>query len=249
VALGGDGEDWLGLGVSQLAQKKLDKAEATLRGAQNLLKDSPFPSLQLARLMKEKSDRKGERENAERAIQIDNNSVDAWVYLASSVREQSGDDAMVKQVEELANAPVNTKSAAPYIALQGFFAANAKDEAARDRAIGYAKKAVERAPGDPLALVCLSALYGQAGKIEDVIKLLAPHEALMQRDVRVAHNYFEALLQLRDMQRLTALLNKLATSQVREVKQFAIERSRALQQMLAQQQQQLAGAAQVRPPA
>jgi hypothetical protein len=249
VALGGDGEDWLGLGVSQLAQKKLDKAEATLRGAQNLLKDSPFPSLQLARLMKEKSDRKGERENAERAIQIDNNSVDAWVYLASSVREQSGDDAMVKQVEELANAPVNTKSAAPYIALQGFFAANAKDEASRDRAIGYAKKAVERAPGDPLALVCLSALYGQAGKIEDVIKLLAPHEALMQRDVRVAHNYFEALLQLRDMQRLTALLNKLATSQVREVKQFAIERSRALQQMLAQQQQQLAGAAQVRPPA
>ena len=77
--------------------RKLDKAEATLRGAQNLLKDSPFPSLQLARLMKEKSDRKGERENAERAIQIDNNSVDAWVYLASSVREQSGDDAMRSQ--------------------------------------------------------------------------------------------------------------------------------------------------------
>ncbi len=246
VALGGDGEDWLGLGVSQLAQKKLDKAEATLRGAQNLLKDSPFPSLQLARVMKEKGDRKGEYENAERAIQIDNNSVDAWVYMASSIREQSGDDAMVKQVEELASAPVNTKSAAPYIALQGFFATDAKDEALRDKAIGFARKAVERAPGDPLALVCLSALQGQAGKIEDVVKLLAPHEALMQRDVRIAHNYFEALFQLRDMQKITALLNKLATSQVREVKQFAIERSRAISQMLAQQQQQLAGAAQAK---
>ena len=32
VAGGGDGEDWLGLGVAQLAQKKLDKAESTLRG-------------------------------------------------------------------------------------------------------------------------------------------------------------------------------------------------------------------------
>jgi tetratricopeptide (TPR) repeat protein len=244
VALGGDGEDWLGLGVAQLAQKKLDKAEATLRGAQNLLKDSPFPSLQLARVMKEKGDRKGERENAERAIQIDNASVDAWAYLASSFREVGGDDEMVRQIEELGNAPVNAKTAAPYIALQGFFSSDGKDEKARDRAIGFAKKAVERAPGDALALVCLSALYGQASKVEEVVKLLAPHEALMSRDVRVAHNYFEALMQLRDLPKVTALLNKLATSQVREVKQFAIERSRAVSQILAQQQQQLAASAQ-----
>ena len=244
VAGGGDGEDWLGLGVVQLAQKKLDKAEATLRGAQNLLKDSPFPSLQLAKVMKEKSDRKGERENVERAIQIDNNSVDAWAYLASAIREQTSEADMVKQVEELAAAPVNAKSAAPYIALQGLFAGDAKEEGPRQKAIGFAKKAVERAPGDPLALLCLSALYGQGGNIEEVVKLLAPHEGMMQRDVRVAHNYFEALFQLRDMQRITALLNKLATSQVREVKQFAIERSRAISQMLQQQQAQLAQASQ-----
>ncbi|MGH7437862.1 MAG: tetratricopeptide repeat protein [Polyangiaceae bacterium] len=243
VALGGDGEDWLGLGVAQLAQKKLDKAEATLKGAQNLLKDSPFPSLQLAKVMKEKGDRKAEREATERAIQIDNNSVDAWAYLANSVKESVGEEQMVKQIEELANAPVNAKCAAPFIALQGFFAANAKEEKARDTAIDLAKKAVARGPGDALALLCLSALYGQAGKVDEVVKLLAPHEALMLRDVRVAHNYFEALFQLRDLAKITALLNKLATSQVREVKQFAIERSRAVSQMLAQQQQQLAAAA------
>jgi tetratricopeptide (TPR) repeat protein len=242
VALGGDGEDWLGLGVAQLAQKKLDKAEATLRGAQNLLKDSPFPSLQLAKVMKEKGDRKAEREATERAIQIDNNSVDAWAYLANSIKDAVGEEQMVKQIEELANAPVNAKCAAPYIALQGFYAANAKDEKVRETAIGLAKKAVGRGPGDALALLCLSALYGQGGKVDEVVKLLAPHEALMLRDVRVAHNYFEALFQLRDLSKITALLNKLATSQVREVKQFAIERSRAVSQMLAQQQQQLAAA-------
>ncbi len=241
VALGGDGEDWLGLGVSQLAQKKLDKAEATLRGAQNLLKDSPFPSLQLAKVMKEKGDRKAERECSERAIQIDNNSVDAWAYLANSIKDSVGEAEMVKQIEALANAPVNARCGAPYIALQGFYAAaDQKDEAARAKAVGFAKTAVERAPGDALALLCLSALHGQAGKIDEVVKLLAPHEAMMLRDVRVAHNYFEALFQMRDMQKITALLNKLATSQVREVKQFAIERSRAVSQMLAQQQQQLA---------
>ncbi|MDP9036277.1 MAG: hypothetical protein M3O50_15860 [Myxococcota bacterium] len=240
VALGGDGEDWLGLGVAQLAQKKLDKAESTLRGAQNLLKDSPFPSLQLAKVMKEKGDLKGERENTERAIQVDNNSVDAWAYLGNAIREQRGEAEMVKQLEELANAPVNSKCAAPYIALQGFYAMDAKDEKARASAIGFAKRAVQRAPGDALALLCLSALYGQGAQIDEVVKLLAPHEAMMLRDVRIAHNYFEALLQLRDMPKITALLNKLATSQVREVKQFAIERSRAVSQMLAQQQQQLA---------
>jgi hypothetical protein len=150
---------------------------------------------------------------------------------------------MIKQIEELAAAPVNSKSAAPYIALQGFYAADTKDEGVRAKAIGFAKKAVERAPGDALALLCLSALYGQGTKIDEVVKLLAPHEALMLRDVRIAHNYFEALFQMRDIQKITALLNKLATSQVRDVKQFAVERSRAISQMLAQQQQQLAQAA------
>jgi tetratricopeptide (TPR) repeat protein len=246
VALGGDGEDWLGLGVAQLSQKKLDKAEATLKGAQNLLKDSPFPSLQLAKVMKEKGDRKGEREMVERAIQVNNNSVDAWAYLANAIKEQRGEDAMAKEIEELANAPVNSKCGAPYIALQGFFAGEGKDDAGRDRAIVFAKKAVERAPGDALALLCLSALYGQAGKIEEVVKLLAPHEALMQRDVRIAHNYFQGLLQLRDLDKIKALLNKLATSQVAQVKQFAIEQSRAVSQMLQQQAAQLAQAGQAR---
>jgi hypothetical protein len=68
----------------------------------------------------------------------------------------------------------------------------------------------------------------------------------MLRDVRIAHNYFEALFQLRDLPKITALLNKLATSPVREVKQFAIERSRAISQMLAQQQQQLAATSQAK---
>src|SRR5262249_35712974 len=134
---------------------------------------------------------------------------------------------------------VNAKTAAPYIALQGFFAS---EEKTRDKAIGFAKKAVDRSGDDPLALLCLSALYGQSGKLDEVIKLLAPHEAKMQRDVRLAHNFFEALFQSRDMQKITALLNKLATSSVREVKQFAIERSRAISQMLQQQQQQLQAA-------
>jgi tetratricopeptide (TPR) repeat protein len=236
VARGGDGDDWLALGVTQLNQDKLDKAEGTLKGAQNLLKDSPFPALHLAKLAKAKKDEKAERESIERAIQIDGNSVDAWAYLTSVLKEKDGEEKAIAQVEELASAPVNSKNAAPYIALQGFYAG---EESTRDKAIEFAKKGVARAPQDALALLCLSALYGQAGKLDEVIKLLAPHEAAMQKDVRLAHNYFEALFQSRDMGKITALLNKLATSPNREVKQFAIERSRAISQMLAQQQQAL----------
>jgi tetratricopeptide (TPR) repeat protein len=238
-----EGEDWLALGVTQLQLEKHDDAEKTLRGAQNLAKDSPYPALHLARLYKAKKDRKLEKECVERAIQIQPGAVDAWAYLTNYFKEDVGEDKAVAQIEELANAPVNAKSAAPYIALQGFFAGNEKT---RDKAIAFAKKGVERAPNDPLALLCLSALYGQAGKLDEVIKLLAPHEAIMQKDVRLAHNYFEALFQAKDMQKITALLNKLATSPVREVKQFAIERSRAVQQLLQQQQQQLAAAANVK---
>ena len=240
VALGGDGDDWLALGVTQLNQEKWDKAEGTLKGAQNLMKDNPFPSLHLAKVFAGKKDKKGEREHVERAISIAPNSVDSWAYLTNFLKEEEGEEKAIKSVEDLAAAPVNTKTAAPYIALQGFYAS---DEKTRDKAIGFAKKAVGRAPEDPLALLCLSALYGQSGKLDEVIKMLAPHEALMQKDVRLAHNYFEALFQAKDMAKITALLNKLATSPNREVKQFAIDRSRAISQLLAQQQQALAAAA------
>ena len=143
VALGGDGDDWLALGITQLNQDKLEKAEGTLKGAQNILKDSAFPSLHLAKLYKAKKDAKAERESVERAIQVDQNSVDAWAYLTGMFKEKDGEEKAIAQVEELANAPVNSKSAAPYIALQGFYAG---DEKTRDKAIGFAKKAVERSP-------------------------------------------------------------------------------------------------------
>jgi tetratricopeptide (TPR) repeat protein len=237
VAKGIDGEDWLALGITQLAQDKLDKAEATLKGAQNLMKESPVPALQLAKVFKAKKDAKAERESIERALQIDPGSVDAWAYLTAMTKDSDGEEKAIAKIEELAKAPVNVRSAAPYIALQGFFA---NEEKTRDRAVGFAKKAVERAPQDALALLCLSALYGQSGKLDEVVKLLAPHEAMMQKDVRLAHNYFEALFQSKDMTRITSLLNKLATSPVREVKQFAIERSRGISQLLAQQQAALA---------
>lgn len=241
VARGGDGEDWLGLGVTQLQQKKLDKAEKTLRGAQNLLKDSPYPSLHLAKLAHEQADKKAEREHVERALQIQVNSVDAWAYLTNMLKEQNGEEKAIAEVEELANAPVNSRSAAPYIALQGFFAGDAET---RPKAIAFATKAVERAPTDVLAVLCLSALYGQSGELDMVVKTLAPHEGAMVNDVRLANNYFEALFGMRDLNKLTALLNKLAASKNTEVKQFAIERSRALSQMLAQQQAALQQAAQ-----
>ena len=146
-------------------------------------------------------------------------------------------DAAVKAVSELAEAEPNKKTAAPFIALQGFYAG---EEETRDKAVDYAKKAVDRNQNDPLALICLSALYGQKGDLTNVIGLLKNHEAKMANDVRLANNYFEALFQSRDLDKVTKLLNALAGSPNREVKQFAIERSRAVAQFLQQQQQQLA---------
>lgn len=233
VAKGGDGEDWLGLGVAQLAQEKWEKADATLKGAQNLMKDNPYPTMHLAKSARGRKDKPAEREHVERAIQIAPNNVDAWSYLYTFLKDDVGEEKALAAYEELANAPVNTRTAAPYVALQGAFA---NEESTRDKAITYAKKGLERGPTDPMALLSLSALYGQAGKLDELIKLLAPHEGVMLQDVRLAHNYFEALFQSKDLQRITSLLNKLATSSNKEVKQFAIERSRAISQMLAQQQ-------------
>ena len=239
VAAGGTGEDWLGLGVAQLQQEKWDKAEGTLKGAKNLLKDNPFPSLHLAKVYKGKEDVEAERASVESAIVTDPNCVDAWAYLYAHVRDNDGEEAAAKAVNELADAEPNKRTAAPFIAVQGLYSG---DEKTYDKALEWAKKAVERNENDPLALTCLSALYGQTGDLDKVISTLQKHEPKMINDVRLANNYFEALFQRRQIEKVTKLLNALAGSQNKEVKQFAIERSRAVAQYLQQQQKQLAGA-------
>ena len=65
----------------------------------------------------------------------------------------------------------------------------------------------------------------------------------MTSDVRLANNYFEALFQAREMEKVTRLLNALAGSPNANVKQFAVERSRMVAQYLQQQQQALRGVA------
>jgi tetratricopeptide (TPR) repeat protein len=239
VALGGTGEDWLGLGVAQREQEKWEKAEATLRGAQNLLPNNPNPWLQLSRLFESKGEGDKQREAIDHAIQTAPTAVEAWASLFQLAEKKDGEEAAVKVVEELAQAESNKRTAAPYVALQGLFSAK---EETRDKALVFAKKAVERNENDPLALISLSALYGQKGDLDSIIELLAKHEAKMVNDVRLANNYFEALFQKRQLDRVTKLLNALAGSSNREVKQFAIERSRAVAQYLQQQQRELATA-------
>jgi len=237
VAKGGTGDDWLALGVTQLQQNKLDKAEGTLKGSQNLLKQNPYPALHLAKLYAQKEEKTKEREQIDKALEIEPNSVDAWAYLFQTIRRDSDADNAVAELEKLSE---TKKSAAAYVAIQGFYAG---DEETLDKAVSFAKKGCEKYPDDAVMLLCLSALYGQKGDLEAVTRLLAPHEAKMTRDVRLANNYFEALFQSRQIDKVTKLLNALAGAPNKEVKQFAIERSRVVAQYLQQQQQQLAGAA------
>jgi tetratricopeptide (TPR) repeat protein len=237
VASGGTGEDWVGLGVAQLQQKKLTEAESTLKGARNLLATSPVPSLHLAQVHKLQNDREAERAAIEHAISVDPKSVDAWALLYMQVKDLTNAEQALAAVNELADTTTNKHSAAPFVALQGILAG--QDET-REQAMQWAKKAVERDAKDPLALVSYTALLGQAGRLDEIVTLLAPVESAMMTDARLANNYFEALFHKKDIQKLTQFLNKLGTSSDREVKQFAIERSRFVAQFLQQQQQKLA---------
>lgn len=239
VAMGGTGEDWLGLGVAQLANDNVEKAEGSLKGAQNLLPQSPFPSLNLAKLYRKKDDAAQERSMIDRAIAIDPKCVDAWAFLYTTVRARESEEAAIKAVEDLAAAAANQGTAAPYVALQGFYSG---DAATREKALEFAKIAVQREPDDSLALISLSALYGQKGELDKVIEVLQSHESKMTRDVRLANNYFEALMAKRELEKVTRLLNALVASNNREVKQFAIERSRIVAQVLQQTKARAAAA-------
>jgi hypothetical protein len=229
----------MGLGVAQLQQKKFAEAEGTLTGARNLLPGNAFPSLHLAKVHAGQGKRAEERAAIEHAISADPTSIDAWAVLFVHVRDAEGEGAAEQAVLDLADAATNKKSAAPFIAVQGVYAAN---EDMRDKAMVWAQKAVARDENDALALVSYTALLGQSGRLDEIIQLLAKHEPKMSQDVRLANNYFEALFHKRDLAGVTRLLNGLGASSNREVKQFAIERSRAVGQFLQAQQAQQAQA-------
>ena len=178
---------------------------------------------------------------AQRAIGIDANCVDAWAYLFQIVRDA---EAKTRPSPPSKSSPTRRSTRRAPRPTSRSRASIANEESTRDKAVEWAKKAVARNADDPLAILCLSALYGQAGDLDAVINLLQPHEGKMARDVRLANNYFEALFQSRQIDKVTKLLNALAGSPNREVKQFAIERSRAVAQFLQQQQAQLAQAGQ-----
>jgi tetratricopeptide (TPR) repeat protein len=237
VAKGGGGEDWLALGICQLQQDKHDKAEGTLKGAQNLLKGNPYPALHLAKLFKAKGDAAAARESIEKAIETDPELVDAWALLFTQIRDASNEEAAVAEMEKLGK---EKKNARAFVALQAYYGNKAET---RDKAIEFGKKALETNADDVLALLALSALYGQKGELDNVIKTLQPHEGKMTRDVRLANNYFEALFQSRQIDKVTKLLNALAGSQNQQVKEFAVQRSKVVAQFLQQQQQQIANLA------
>ena len=238
VARGGDADDWLALGVVQMQQKKFDKAEGTLKGAANLAKESPVPLLHLAKTYEARGDHAKEKESILKAIDLAGNFLDAWVALYQTIKtHEGGEEAAEKAVDALANSEKNKKFAAPYIALQGMYV---NTESKRDTALAFAKKAVERDSNDPMSLLCLSAIYGQLNKLDEVEKLLKPHETKMLTDVRLANNYFECLWQSRQIEKVTRFLNTLVRAENAQVKAFAQERAQAVSKFLQQLQQQAA---------
>ncbi len=236
---GGNGEDQLALGIAELEQQKLDEAEASLAKAQAMLPKNPYPTLHLARAAAVWKDRAKERERLKQAIGIDPSSLEAWEYLFTLVRELEGEDKAAAAIEELAKSPAHQKNVAPYVAVSRVYSG---DSTKQDQALVWAKKAMARNATDTLALLALSSCLGRARDFEEAIKLLEPHENKMAVDLRLASNYFLALLEARKIERTTRFLAALASSPKPEVKQFAAERSRFVAQYLGQQQAELAAA-------
>ena len=230
------GPDWFALGRVQRLLKKYAEAEGTLTGAQNLMADSPIPSLELAKLANDTGNQADELKAVLRAISINRRMVDPWAYYFNFLRERDGEEAAIKAIEKEAGGIADAKNAAPFLGIQDYYASK---EETRDKAIKFAEKAVERSRDDALALLVLSALYGAVGNIKAAIALLAPHEAKMVRDARLANNYVGALFQDNQLDKVTKLLNVLAGSPDQNVKQFALDRSRAVAEILQQRQRQI----------
>ena len=136
---GGDGDDWLALGVAQLAQEKLDKAEGTLKGAQNLMKDNPYPSLHLAKLAHGDEEQTAERERSSARSRSSPATVDAWAYLYNFLKES--DERGEGDRRRSRSSPTRPSTRRRARRTSRSRASTPATRATRDKAIGYAKKA------------------------------------------------------------------------------------------------------------
>src|SRR5262249_15243018 len=100
VAKGGTGEDWLAPGIAQPSQEKLNQAEGQVKGAQNLMKDNPYPALHLAKVYQGRKDAEKEKEFVENALAIDAGCVDAWAYLFQHTKQAESEDKAVAKLLE-----------------------------------------------------------------------------------------------------------------------------------------------------
>ena len=143
------------------------EAEGTLKGAQNLLKTNPYPSLHLSKLFKQKGDMEQARSYADKAIELDGDSLDAWAYLFALHKDADGEDAAVAAMEKLA---ADKKTSRPYVAMQAYFGNNAET---RDKAIDYGQKALAQNPDD-----VPGAVLAQLGnRVQHALRAFTPREA------------------------------------------------------------------------
>jgi hypothetical protein len=222
VAKGGTGDDWLALGVAQLNAGQARQGRRHAEGRAEPGEGQPVPLAPPRQAVQQKKGDEREREWVEKALG-DRRGQRRRVGLPVPVCKQRGRRQGSKAVAELEGAP--NPNAAPYIAIQGFFA---NEEETRDKALTYAKKAVEEELGrSPRAALPLGAARPEGRSRGGHHAALRRTRRKMSRDVRLANNYFEALFQSRQIEKVTKLLNALAGSPNKEVKQFAIERSRS----------------------
>lgn len=177
------------LSAAQFQSGLQAEAEATLQACIERNGESAVSVVNLARVRQGRGDEEGAQTLLSRALELDPNQENALGWSCQLLQQTGGEEAVVQFLEDLAQAPGHWR-AALWLAQQRL---RNKDF---DGGVALLRGCVAEVARDPNALMAVSADLGKAGRLNELVELVAPHYQPQRQRPETGFNLLQALVQL-----------------------------------------------------
>lgn len=191
------------LSATQFQAGRHEEAEATLRASLERNGESAVAVVNLARMRQARGDEEQAQDLLSRALELDPNQENALGWSCQLMQQAGGEEAVLQFLEDLSQGPGNWR-ASLWLAQQKL---RGKDA---DAGVALLRGVVAQVARDPGALMSMSADLGKAGKLAEMIELVAPVYDERRHRPETGFNLMQAYAQLQRLPEARALHARLA---------------------------------------
>ncbi len=195
------------LSAAQFQCGRHDEAETTLKSSIERNGETAVCVVNLARMRQARGDEDGAQTLLSRALELDANQENALSWSCQLLHQAAGETAVLEFLSDLAQAPGNWRAKA-WLAQQQL----RRQEV--EPALALLRTAMGGVAQDPNALMAISAELGKAGRLQEMVELVAPIYDERRQRPETGFNLLRALIQLQRLDEARGLFQRLAALNV-----------------------------------